>query len=133
MPPSSWGRGWSAGSEARDGWDGGGGDWDWHSPHKTREWQSPSGKQRPWEEKYTYLNGPAKQQHTVPVEDWISMARGVVNRVQEDVDVPLKLPVVKTLQWPADVIDAVFFIFCGIGRKVLGGTERSIPCTMHHA
>ena len=28
------------------------------------------------------------------------MARGVVNRVQEDVDVPLKLPVVKTLQWP---------------------------------
>ena len=81
------------------------------SPGKHREARS-------WEEKYTYLNGPHKQAHTVPVEDRISLVRTVVARVQ-DGDNVLKLPVVKTLQWPADVIDAVMFMFCGIGRKVL--------------
>ena len=125
MPSRTWGHGWG---DARDGWDGH--DWGdkWDSPGKSRDdrWQSPSGKQRPWEEKYTYLNGPAKQSHTVPLEDRISMARQIVARAQEDMEeAPLKLPVVKTLQWPADVIDAVFFLFCGIGRKVLGGRADS--------
>ena len=50
---------------------------------------------------------------------------------------PLKLPVVKTLQWPADVIDAVLFLLCGVGRKVymrsLGSSAEEIAGNLAEA
>ena len=103
------------------GWDdhwGGWGEKSWSSPGKQRETRS-------WEERYTYLNGPRRQAHTLPVEDRVSLARAVVTRSQEGEADVLKLPWVKTMNWPADVIDAVLFIFCGISRKVLGGNRDS--------
>ena len=59
---------------------------------------------------------PHRQTHTVPVEDRISLARTIVMRSQEGEATIFKFP--ETLNWPADVVDAVLFLLCGIGRRV---------------
>ena len=102
--PGSWGGGWGGDNRWGESWGGGKQQWN-ESPGKGKQ------DSRTWDEKYTYLNGPHRQSHTVPVEDRISLVRTVVIRSQEGEATALKLPVVRTLSWPADMVDTVLYLF----------------------
>ena len=121
-PRRTMGWGWNEGYR-QGGWNEDDAGWAWK---KKPQEQGPDN--RPWSEKYTYLNGPAKANHTLPVEDRCWLVREIARLVQkksreEDV---LKFPVVCTLSWPADIVDAVLYLMTGLGRRI---TLRSIGDT----
>ena len=105
-----------------------------HRPAEPRSSNQPD--QRSWGERYTYLNGPHKATHTLPVEDRVWLAREMVSRSQADEDPcnVVKMPLVKTLAWPADVIDSVIFLLSGLGRRVslrsVGETADEVAANM---
>ena len=105
------------------GWDGGWDDdkgyhqsgWDdWKNNNKCKEQQGPDN--RSWAEKYTYLNGPAKAAHTLPVEDRCWLVREIASIAQKGEQDALRIPIVRTLSWPADIVDAVLFLMTGAHR-----------------
>ena len=109
---------------------------DWSSPR----WKGKKAAEqdnRTWAEKYTYLNGPAKAPHTLTVEDRCWLIREIVVRAQADSQDVLKIPVVRTLTWPADIVDAVLFLLTGLGRRValrsLGETGNEVADSLAEA
>ena len=122
-------------------WRGREGNW-WNagrnaSPAKTQ--RGSTHDKGPWGERYTYFNGPQRQAHTVPIEDRIHVIRGAVEQSQatdHGAD-PLKLPLFKTLSWPADVVDSVIFLITGLARRTplrsLGDTQEEVAATMAEA
>ena len=117
------------------------GGWEWkEQPWKGDGWWNVSpGKtlhgsthdNHDWLEKYTCFNEPQRQAHTVPIEDRIHVIRGAVEQSQATVHGadPLKLPLFKTLSWPADVVDSVIFLMTGLAWRTslrsLGDTGGS--------
>ena len=116
--------------------------WNWgpqgSSPGKTRGGTREDNL--PWSQKYTYLNGPHKQSHTLPLEDRVWLARIIVEQSQSATDhgaAPMKLPLVKTLSWPVDIVDAVIFLLTGLSRRTslrsLGETQEQVAETLTEA
>ena len=101
----AWGGRWSSRGGGR-GWD----DWDDYD-----RWggsgSSTGGKDNSTDwSKYTYLNGQAKAAHTVPTEQraWL---------IREIAGPEIKLPILRTLRWCADVVDGILYILCGVPRR----------------
>ena len=99
-----------------------------HSPGWPRPW-SPAGAGSPAKDpsdwgKYTYLNGGPKATHTVPAEQRAWLIREMMSRVQQDDDTEekVKIPVLKTLKWNVNTLDATIWLFCGIGRRMAIGS-----------
>ena len=109
-------------------WQGGTG---WNN---NNAWENGPGWPRPWSPagagspakdpsdwgKYTYLNGGPKATHTVPAEQRAWLIREMMSKVQadDDTEAKLKVGILKTLRWTVNALDAVIWLFCGIGRRM---------------
>ena len=117
----TWGD-WEHGSWKKDGWESKG---SWKDgPGWDKRWQetSPAAKDPADWSKYTYLNGGPKATHTVPPDQRAWLIREMMSKVQDEDEDKVKLPVLKTLRWSVNSLDAALYIFCGIGRRMAIGS-----------
>ena len=89
----------------------------WEKPRRWGEPASPAKDPTDWS-KYTYLNGGSKATHTVPADQRAWLIREIMSKAQEDEEDKVKIPLLKTLKWNVNTLDAVISIFCGIGRRM---------------
>ena len=113
-----------------EGWSWG--KWEWEQDGREHDGRKKVQREKdttPWVQKYTYLMGPHKQAHTVPIEDRVWLARQIVDQCQRGTE-KLRLPLVKTLNWPAEVIDSVLHLLTDLPRKTnlrsLGETQEEV-------